>query len=251
MTTEQIILGIHTQDGLEALMLAASTFEDPGERVQYISEHFIGTRYAEKTLIGDSITPEIFVLNLQQVDCMTFIEYIEALRRSSSFRAFVDNVRRVRYRSGTVDYASRTHFFTDWKEYHAECIEDITDRIGESEAVRVTKRLNEKDDGTCFLEGIPPVEREIAHIPSASVNDRLLELLKPGDYIGIYSHLPGLDVSHTGIAVRRGGSWFLRHASSRDEFRRVVDQDFMEYIRGTPGVIVFRPRNGGISSSVD
>lgn len=249
MADEQIILGAHTRERLEALMVAASAIEDPGERIQHISDHFVGTRYEESTLIGDSRTPEVFVLNLREVDCMTFIEYVEALRRSSSFGEFLDTLKRVRYRLGVVDYSSRTHFFTDWREHQAEHIEDVTDRIGESVAIHVAKRLNEKDDGTSFLVGIPLVEREIAHIPSASVDDRLLKLLKPGDYIGIYSHLPGLDVSHTGIAVRRGGAWFLRHASSRAELRRVVDEDFMEYIHSTPGIIVFRPMDQVVSSS--
>jgi hypothetical protein len=34
----------------------------------------------------------------------------------------------------------------------------------------------------------------------------------------------------------------LRHASSKKEIRQVVDQDFMEYARNNPGIIILRPK---------
>ena len=65
--------------------------------------------------------------------------------------------------------------------------------------------------------------------------------LKTGDYIGIYSTVHGLDVSHVGIVIRDGETIFLRHASSQKKYRKVIDQDLKEYILNKPGIIVLRP----------
>ena len=63
--------------------------------------------------------------------------------------------------------------------------------------------------------------------------------LRTGDYIGIYSDLSGLDVSHVGIIVKDSLGIKFRHASS--VARKVVDQDFATYISGKPGIIIIRP----------
>jgi hypothetical protein len=73
--------------------------------------------------------------------------------------------------------------------------------------------------------------------------------LKTGDYIGIYSELDGLDVSHVGIFIRMGSSSFLRHASSKKEIRQVVDEAFMEDVRNKPGIIILRTKVSGKDSS--
>jgi hypothetical protein len=242
MSPEQIILGAHTIEELEIILRKASHIGDPGERIGLLSSHLLGTAYAEATLIGDDLTPEMFVINLKGVDCMTFVEYIEAMRISSSFPGLIASLKRVRYKSGIVDFHSRNHFFSDWRESNRDLIEDLTERIGGAAAVLVRKKLNEKEDGTSFLQGIQAVTREISYIPSGAVDSRIIENLRTGDYIGIFSPIPGLDVSHTGIMVRQNEIVYLRHASSHPENSQVVDQDFRNYIVGVPGIIVYRPK---------
>jgi hypothetical protein len=242
MDQEQIILGDHTYEELEHLLSQSSIIADSGECIQFLSGHFLGTSYAESTLTGDKNTPEIFVINLQQVDCMTFIEYIEAMRLSASFPAFTMNVKKVRYKSGVVDFYARNHFFTDWKEFNADVIDDITERIGGKRTLSIHKKLNEKKDGTCFLTSIQPVARAISYIPSEKIDNEIITQLRSGDYIGIFSHVQGLDVSHAGIIVRHEDTMYFRHASSQHEYRRVIDQDFRGYIASKPGIIAFRPK---------
>jgi len=65
--------------------------------------------------------------------------------------------------------------------------------------------------------------------------------LSTGDYVGIYTELPGLDVTHTGIIIKKNGRTYLRHASSRNVNDRVVDEDLLEYMQNKPGLVVFRP----------
>jgi hypothetical protein len=66
--------------------------------------------------------------------------------------------------------------------------------------------------------------------------------MRTGDYVGIYSEIKGLDVSHVGIVIKDGDKIYLRHASSQKKQRKVVDQDFKDYIFKKPGIIVFRPK---------
>jgi hypothetical protein len=236
-------LGTFSLEELDGLIYESARIANPGERIDFLSRKFLNTDYAEATLIGDKDTPEIFVINLEEVDCMTFIEYIEAMRLSSSYQEFESNLRRVRYGSGIVEFINRNHFFTDWKEFNPGYIKDVSETIGGGKTVRIQKMLNVKEDGAYFLPGIRPVEREILYIPSEAVDLPILKKLRSGDYIGIYSALSGLDVSHVGIVVRDGENLFLRHASSKKEYRKVIDQDFRTYVADKPGIIVFRPKN--------
>lgn len=68
----------------------------------------------------------------------------------------------------------------------------------------------------------------------------VLSALQAGDYVGFYSDHAGLDVSLAGLIVKANDIIMLRHASSRDKVRRVVDVDLVEYLQGEPGLEVYR-----------
>jgi hypothetical protein len=125
-------------------------------------------------------------------------------------------------------------------KFNAAFVKDATAEIGESATVNARKTLNKKDDGTSWVPGLLHMEREIRYIPSGAVNDQVLGRLQTGDYAGIYSNAPGLDVSHVGIIITGKGSVYLRHASSRHG--KVVDEDLRNHISGRPGLIILRPR---------
>ena len=243
MIEEYIGLGKWTERDLDLLLSESSRIKDAGRRIEFISRRFLGLMYAESTLIGDMNTPEAFVINLEGVDCLTFIEYIEAMQLSKSFSEFKENLKKVRYKSGEVAFVKRNHFFTDWVEFNANFIEDISEEIGSEKTIRVQKLLNEKEDKTFFVPGIRPIKLEISYIPSDSINEIAINKMMTGDYIGIYSVLTGLDVSHVGIIIKDEEKVILRHASSTAKNRKVIDDDFMEYISEKPGIIVFRPKS--------
>jgi len=238
-----ILLGKWTSEKLDALLHESSKLNDIGSRIDFLSRHFLETPYQESTLIGDINTPEVFVINLEGVDCFTFLDYIESMRLSSSFQEFKENVKKVRYQKGeTVSFEKRNHFFTDWREFNSTRIDDVTERIGGETVIRVKKLLNKKEDGTCSLPGIQPKERFIHYIPVNAIDNGIIDRLKTGDYIGIYATEKGLDVSHVGIFIQEGEKIYLRHASSLEEQRKVVDQHFKDYIVGKPGIIVLRSK---------
>jgi hypothetical protein len=239
---EVIILGKWNENQLDRIIRKSSDIPDFSERITFLSKQFLNVNYQESTLIGNINTPEVFVIDLEGVDCFTYIDYLEALRLSNSYTEFKEQLKAVRYQSGNVNFVNRNHFFTDWQYSNPNHIEDITEKIGANKTKNVVKTLNKKKDGTHFLTGIPVKQRKVQFIPSYLIDDEILGKLKSGDYIGIYSDINGLDVSHVGVFVKNANKTYLRHASSSDKNRKVIDEDFMTYISNKPGIIVFRPK---------
>ena len=237
---EEIILGNWTEGTLDDLIKEASTINDSGTRADFLSRQFLKTDYKDSTLIGDIDTAEVFVINLKELDCFTFIDYMEAMRRSKSFPFFKENLRKVRYRFGDGSFKNRNHFFSDWIASSSDYIGDETKQIGAGKCKDVRKRLNEKKDGTVFLPGVDCKLREISYIPMRHVGENVLKKLKTGDYVGIYSDKEGLDVSHVGIIIKEKDTVNLRHASTLKKHRKVVDEDLRDYLKNKPGIVVLR-----------
>jgi len=116
------------------------------------------------------------------------------------------------------------------------------DVVGDEAVVSVAKQLNRKQDGSLWLEGIQMTARQISYLPTDQLSRKRLDRLRTGDYLGIYSPQPGLDVSHTGIVIRESGRVWLRDASSQADLRRVVESELPEYLVGKPAVVVYRSR---------
>jgi hypothetical protein len=240
---EHLLLGKWTEDKIDRLLIEASKIYDIGHRIDFLSRQFLDTKYQESTLIGDVNTLEVFVINLEGVDCFTFLDYIEAMRLSKSFSEFKGNLRQVRYRSGEISFENRHHFFTDWKSFNSHLIVDVTRYLGAEKSKDVSKRLNEKLDGTFFLPGVSCRLREVTYIQSIYVDDMVLEKLETGDYVGIYSKIEGLDVSHVGIIIKEQGAVNFRHASSAKKHMKVIDEDLKNYLNSKHGIVVLRPRD--------
>ena len=219
------------------MLRAASAISDLPARIAFISGQFLDVPYGESTLIGSPEVPEVLVINLEAVDCFTYLDYVESMRFSRSLDEFKLHLRTVRYWSGVVAYERRRHFFTDWAG--SARVVDVTRRIGLKKTRTLTKHLNRRAEGSSFLPEIPPVERRIAFVPAGALDEAAQGRLQTGDYLGIYTEAEGLDVSHVGIVVRREGRITLRHASSLA--RKVVEQDFDLALEGRPGIVVLRP----------
>lgn len=236
-----IELGDWNRTKIEYLLDEARNIPDLGDKITFISAAFLKTPYLANTLIGSAETNEVLVLRLDGVDCFTFLDYVEALRRATDFDRFKEALRQVRYRNGQVTFLHRNHFFSTWGNAPFAPLRNVTVQVGETDVIWVEKQLNKKADGTLYLPGYPVKKQVIAFIPPEAIDASLLARLQNGDYVGIYSHLPGLDVSHTGIVIKKEGKVFLRHASSRLPLKGVVDEEFLPYLRGKKGLVVYRP----------
>jgi hypothetical protein len=232
--------GRWSETELAQLITTTRQIEAPGERIAALSSPFLATPYVADTLIGGPQTAERLVVNLAGVDCFTFLDTVEALRRATDLADFPDRLRQVRYRDGLVAYANRRHFFSDWVTGETALIGDVTATVGQGRARVVVKQLNRKSDGTLWLPGIPVTRRALRYIPANQIDRVVLSALQTGDYVGIYSAHAGLDVSHTGLIVKDKDRVMLRHASSLSSVRRVVDVELAEYLQGKPGLVVYR-----------
>ncbi|NIP31135.1 MAG: DUF1460 domain-containing protein [Candidatus Dadabacteria bacterium] len=237
---EKIILGSWTENDINNLIDLSKSKEISGERIDYISKKFLNTRYMENTLTGNNSTKEMLTINFDGVDCFTYIDYVQSLNLSSNYDDFKNNLIKLRYKEGIVDYKKRNHFFSDWTVNNSKYIHDITSFVGSGTNITKLKVLNKKNIDSVYLEGIPLTERNITYIPTNKINKDILDKLKTGDYIGIYSLKEGLDVSHTGIIIKNNSEVLFRHASSKSIYRKVVDENLMEYIKDKPGIIVYR-----------
>ncbi|WP_433756805.1 DUF1460 domain-containing protein [Nocardia sp. CA-135398] len=218
---------------------AAAPGASKGELIERLSARLLGTPYGADMLIGSADQPEQLVIDLRRVDCFTYLDYVEALSRSTDRDQFVANLIATRYTDSRVEFGQRKHFFSDWSHTARIAATDITGTLSPA-AVTVTKRLNAKGDGGTYLPGLPVVDRDIAFIPGAAVDEGVIGGLRTGDYIGAYADQPGLDVTHVGIFVMTPSGPVFRNASSLAADNKVVDSPFADYVRTTPGIMVLR-----------
>jgi hypothetical protein len=227
---------------LQTLLTARNNASSAGvpERSEIVSRQFLGVPYAANTLIGSANVPEQLVVELQKVDCFTYADYVEALKRAGDREEFIDSLIDVRYKDGIVGFQNRKHFFTDWSASAPAIASDVTSSLSPN-SIQSTKNLNQKDSDGVYLPGLPVVLRTISYIPSQQIDSSVLGRLRTGDYIGAYAEDGGLDVTHVGIFIDTPDGPVLRNASSLRANNKVVDSPLLDYLQTVPGVVVLRP----------
>lgn len=229
-----------TIDELSALRATVSGTLGKADLIELLSRRFLGTPYGADMLIGSATEPERLVIDFRRVDCFTYLDYVAAASESADRAQFVQNLIRIRYTDGQVDFRKRRHFFTDWAHTPKINARDITGTLS-PRASTVTKDLNAKADGGNYLPGLPVLRRGITYIPSEFVDEAVVRQLRNGDYVGAYAAAPGLDVTHVGIFAPTPSGPVFRNASSLSANRKVVDSPFFDYVRSVPGIVVLRP----------
>lgn len=239
-----------------------------GERVAELGKLFLGTPYVGGTLEAEA-PREPLILNLRGLDCVTFYETALAGARaikaseSPTMEQFASELRRLRYRGGeNTGYASRLHYSSDYF-YDAErknILHDVTEVVGGPIAVRDARTINfmsthrsaykqlQQDDAE--LEKIRQIEARMAErggfpvIPKQHV-EAVSSRIQSGDIIGIVTSIEGLDMSHTGIAVKEAdGSVRFLHASSAKKQVVLSDGTLADYVNANGravGIVVHRP----------
>lgn len=231
---------------IKATDLCAS---NPNQLVEFIGREFIGTPYKAGTLEG---SPEALTVNLEEMDCTTFMETVVALaltveNHRCSWIDFLDMLETIRYRNGYADgYASRLHYISDWviTNTHRGYIKDVTDRIPQSDVQIKTLDFMSRNrskypalSDSATFEGIKNMEvgyrsHRFPYIKSARLSSKpIINALKGGDIVALTTKTNGLDVSHVGILVIEKDGPHLLHASSK-EGKVVIDKlPLTEYMR--------------------
>ena len=60
-----------------------------GNLIDQVSSIFLGMPYVANTLVGGPNVSEVLVVNLEGVDCFTYLDYVAALSKSNSRNTFL------------------------------------------------------------------------------------------------------------------------------------------------------------------
>jgi len=241
---------------------SAERLPSPEARVAYFAKAFEGTPYAGGTLEGPE---EVLTVRLDSLDCTTFVDVSMALafttgERRKSWRDFIYNLRRLRYRGGEIDgYPSRLHYICDWivDNRHRGNLVDATNLFPRYNYLLRTIDFMSTNRGkypaladSANFAGIKTVENgyrqhRFPYIKSADLNNKdVKKTLRQGDVVALVTSLKNLDVTHMGIIVKdESGEPYLLHASSTDgkvEVSELTLANFMKRNRQWIGLRVIR-----------
>lgn len=234
---------------------------DFGETMVSVGKTFMKTPYVAKTLeIGDT---ETLVVNLQGLDCTTFVENVLAFslllrQQEMSFDDYLENLEAIRYKDGELEgYASRLHYFSEWIANNAEkgLLKDITGAIGGEEITKDINFMSTHRDLYPFLAddvNYSKIKASENYLNNQAIcvlaQDDISKnehLIQSGDIIALATSINGLDVTHTGIATReKDGRIHLLHASTRSmevEVSKLPLADYLKNIKSNTGIMVTRP----------
>ncbi len=228
---------------------------------------FLKTPYVASTLEGHS--PEKLVVNLRSFDCTTFLESVIALtmtlKKRGDFENYYYQLEKLRYRDGKRDgYLSRLHYFSEWivNNQKKGLINDVTKKI---KGKKVYFNLNFMSTHYQAYEAlaanaawIPSIEKTEAYLrstpffylPKAEVSKRSA-MIENGDLLAITTAIEGLDISHVGIAYKKGGVIHLMHASATEKKVVISTMSLADYLASNKkqtGIIVLRMR--GVSPRI-
>ncbi|WP_445383474.1 N-acetylmuramoyl-L-alanine amidase-like domain-containing protein [Robiginitalea sp. IMCC43444] len=225
-----------------------------------VGKALIGTPYKEKTLeVGEK---EHLVVNLRGMDCTTYVENVLVLGRmlhkgEKGWNYYLEELQNVRYRNGKIKgYPSRLHYFTDWirENERKGLVMDVTEAIGGVTLYKPINFMGTHRDLYPYLASkenfrqIRMLEAEVSAAPicvlPASEVTTAETKIQQGDIIALATDIKGLDVTHTGIAIRMGdGRIHLLHASTKGAVM-ISEQpisDYLKGIRNNIGIVVARP----------
>lgn len=242
-----------------ALLPTLDANSSKNELVVEIGKSFMGTPYVEKTL--EIPGPERLVIDLQGVDCTTYLETVVTLARmakegKNDFETFEKELETLRYRNGKNEgYTSRLHYFSDWIAVNQEkgILTDISEQIGgilyENNPTFMTEnpqfypQLSDREN----VERLQNIEasirlREYFFIPKDQISAHESQI-QSGDLIAITTSISNLDMVHVGFAVEQNGRIHLMHASSANQEVEISEKPLHDYLAGNrsqSGIMVAR-----------
>jgi hypothetical protein len=260
-----------SEDQLICNRIFSSAFEQKliekpiGSIVTTIGQKFLGKPYVGGTL--DSTVDEHLVVNLRGFDCVTFIENVLALSRAVksntlTFDAYKKHLQAVRYRSGIIiGFASRLNYFSEWISDNQKkgILTDVTKELGGVPYKRTIQFMTEhrllyKQLGNdSIFNAIRTTEKELSTLPFYYIPKKAIAAIESkimdGDIIAITSGVNGLDISHTGIAIRKkDGSLHLLHAPDANGIIRITAETLGKHLlahKNQTGIVVARPADPG------
>ncbi len=230
------------------------------EQIPFVAKYLLNTPYVEKTLeIGEK---ESLVINLREMDCVTYVENVLAItsilnKRSSYWNEFINSLVKIRYRDGIIgDYSSRLHYTTEWLQQKVEngTIILVSDYVGDNEMdtgvsfmtsnSHLYERLKNNAD---LINKMRDIEQHISSYRMNYVRKENIEsvesFIQEGDIIAFVTSIKGLDISHIGFATLIDGRVYLLHASPVTQQVSITKEplsDYMDDKKSVLGIVVGR-----------
>ncbi|GHV69519.1 hypothetical protein FACS1894199_18350 [Bacteroidia bacterium] len=229
------------------------------KRIPIIGEFFLGSPYVGGML--NTGVPELPTINLRKFDCVLFVEAVIAFALLDRYddmaiETYVNNIIKLRYRNGELNYVSRLHYSSDWlyEMVRLKVLRDVTHFCGgEVFPINVSfmtehaKKYYPISHSKKVKADIKIVEEEINkrtyyYIPQDNL-DTLSPKFRTGDVLLITTNIKGLDTSHIGFAYKKKDKIYLMHASETAKKVVISELTLGEYIQGNKsqtGVMVGR-----------
>ena len=225
------------------------------------AKFFLGVPYVGKTL---EYEPERLIVNLREMDCMTFVENVLALAEASasgtpSWQTYLEKLQQIRYRDGKIeDYTSRLHYTSDWiyENEKKGLIADITKEIGGVPLAMDVSFVSTHPESYMQLQSHPEYiavmakkekeinSRQYYYIPKEEIDKREAQI-RTGDIVCFVTSIKGLDISHVGIVDKEGDKMTFIHASSGKKRVIINEESLQDYVLGikkSKGIMVLRPQ---------
>lgn len=229
------------------------------ELVTFYAKELIGRPYVAHTLEGEK---EMLTINIDELDCTTFVETLYALARTTlngrfSWRDYANNLESIRYREGHINgYASRLHYISEWavdNTNRGNIVEITKDVPGARELIKTINFMSQhrdkypalKDDETFNL--IKRYEdgyrnHKTYYLKKEHLKNKdICNAVEEGDFVGLVCKTPGLDISHMGIVVKNEkGELVVIDASMSGGKVQKEEKGIVEYLRPSKNVIGVR-----------
>ncbi|MGI9547333.1 MAG: N-acetylmuramoyl-L-alanine amidase-like domain-containing protein [Flavobacteriaceae bacterium] len=260
---QQISFTEEDRQAYEQKIAQIQSLDDPemGKTVVAVGNSFSGTPYIAQSL--EINEEERLVINLRAFDCTTYVENVLAFtlllkKEEMDFNAFTSVLQNIRYRDGEISgYASRLNYFSEWL-YNNEAkglVKNITSEIGGLPLHKEINFMSSHRDLYPMLEEKSSYDRIMAtevylsqktmsYLPREQVR-KSESLIKDGDIIALATSIDGLDVTHTGFAIRKSNDRiYLLHASAsgKVEISKKPLSEYLKGIKSNTGIIVARPQ---------
>lgn len=248
-----------------ALIMTLSASAQEADNVLKYGLKFLNTPYVAHTLEVNN--HEKLVVNCNEVDCTTFVEYVLAKALSPTKKGKIENadfrknLQLIRYRNGKIDgYSSRLHYIADWINNGIKqgVMEDVT-AANSTDTVRLSlnfmsthpKSYKQMAHSSKNVNRMKKIEESLSgqicyYIPKEKLSNSGLPWIKAGDIIAITTNITGLDVAHLGIAIDIEGQLKLLHASSTEKKVVITKGSLAQMLMNNKtftGVRVLRMRN--------
>ncbi|KZN14538.1 N-acetylmuramoyl-L-alanine amidase-like domain-containing protein [Marinomonas sp. TW1] len=240
---------------------------DVATRIERLSHLFMGAPYVGGNA-GEGPGGQFDkdpLIRFDVFDCTTYVETVLAGIQSASAGSFKDNLIRIRYQHGQVNFVQRNHFPSlDWLPNNRKILQDITGRVAPTQFQQARTQIDRaawyrhlsaksiacKQGCEALLERLhvtgqhfQVVQADLPYVPLTAVflgpdkqvNQALLDRIPSGSVINMVRPDwalkkwigTNLNVSHQGFVLRQDGRLILRHASVTHQ--QVVDEDFIDY----------------------